>query len=41
MHAKADRGEIPKAVVEKFDAETRAAGGIKKPPRKSKTKRGY
>jgi hypothetical protein len=31
MHAKADRGEIPREVVEHFDAETRKRG--KKLPR--------
>jgi hypothetical protein len=35
IHAKADRGEIPKKVATEFDAATKAADGFAKLPAKA------
>jgi hypothetical protein len=40
MHAKATKGEIPKAVIKEFDKATKAKkGGFKKLPEKKKGKK--
>ena len=39
MHAKAERGEIPKTVVEEFDRATKKAGGFRRLPAKKRSKK--